>query len=340
MHGLNALTASVLAACCLIVVERSASAGEKTPASPTPGPAAAPAAPDQRVREAATRAVRLIDQTSARFLTSRACFSCHTQTMAAMVLRGARDVGIEIDEANFKRQCERAAEDLSGTRVDTKGYALWALDIGRHPPDARTDALVRFLLNAGNDVGVWQTTVDRPPAEASRFTTNYVALRGVNRYGNAAQRPAIATRATAVRRWLESATAVDTEDQVFRLRLARELNLPADTVDRFVRTLLAEQDAEGGWAQKKGMKSDAYATGSALVALHEVGGLSRQHPAWRRGLGYLLRTQQPDGSWHVASRANPIQPYFESGFPHGKDQFISTFATGWAAEALLMALAE
>src|SRR5207245_8355088 len=88
------------------------------------------------------------------------------------------------------------------------------------------------------------------------------------------------------------------------------------------------------------MKSDAYATGSVLVALHEAGGLSCQHSAWQRGLGYLLRTQKPDGSWHVVSRAKPLQEYFESGFPHGKDQFISAFATGWCTEALLMSLAE
>ena len=42
-----------------------------------------------------------------------------------MVLSDARKVGIQIDEANFKRQYERAIEDLTGTRVDTKGYALW-----------------------------------------------------------------------------------------------------------------------------------------------------------------------------------------------------------------------
>ena len=53
---------------------------------------------------------------------------------------------------------------------------------------------------------------------------------------------------------------------------------------------------------------------------------------------YLLATQHADGSWYVRSRAPKFQPYFESGFPHGKDQFISAFATGWAAEALLMSL--
>jgi N-acyl-D-amino-acid deacylase len=329
---------SVLAAGCLFVLVSTASAAEKKPSPPASAPPAVSAASHPDLREAATRAVRLIDRTSATFLATRACSTCHTQTMAAMVLRDARKVGIAIDEANFKRQYQRALEDVSGTRVDTKGYALWALDIGGHPPDQRSDAIVESLLNDRSDLATWQTTVDRPPAEASRFTTNYVALRGLHRYGNAKQRDAIAARAAAVRRWLESATAADTEDQVFRLRLAHELNLPSDTLDRFARELLDEQGADGGWAQKPGMKPDAYATGSALVALRVAGGLSRRHPAWVRGLDYLLRTQKPDGSWHVESRVKPIQEYFESGFPHGKDQFISAFATGWATEALLIAL--
>jgi prenyltransferase/squalene oxidase-like repeat protein len=341
MHdtALKALKSSVLAACYLIVVVRTASAQEK-PATPASVRVAISTTPNQGVREAAERAVRLIDRTSANFLTIRACFTCHTQTLSAMVLRDARKVGFEIDEANFKRQYERAIEDLTGTRVDTTGHKLWALDIGQYPPDDKTEAMVEYVLNYEKELGAWKITVDRPPTEASNFTTNYVALRGLNRYGNAKQQEAIATRATAVKQWLESANAADTEDQVFRLRLAYELKLPSDQVDGFVQKLLSEQDADGGWAQQQGMKPDAYATGSVLVALHEAGGLSCQHSAWQRGLGYLLRTQKPDGSWHVVSRAKPLQEYFESGFPHGKDQFISAFATGWATEALLTSLAQ
>jgi N-acyl-D-amino-acid deacylase len=343
MHDavLKALKSSAIAACSLIAMVRTAPAEERWPASATSGPVAISAMPNQEIREAATRAVRLIDRTSANFLTTRACFTCHTQTLSAMVLRDARKVGLEIDEANFKRQYERAFEvhgALGGVRVDTVGYALWALDIGQHAPDDKTEAMVEYVLNYQKDLGTWRTTVDRPPAEASSFTTNYVALRGLNRYGVAKQREAIATRLTAVRQWLESATAADTEDQVFRLRLAHELKLPSEMVDRFVQRLLSEQDASGGWVQRRGMKPDAYATGLVLVALHEAGRLIHQHSAWLRGLDYLLRTQQPDGSWQVASRAMPLQEYFESGFPHGKDQFISAFATGWATEALLMSL--
>jgi hypothetical protein len=339
---MGALNSSILAAFSLIIAMCTALAGEESPASSTTslGVAALSASPDRAVREAATRAVRLIDRTSSSFLTTRACFTCHTQMLSALVLRDARKVGIEIDEANFKRQYQRAVEDLTGTRVDTKGYALWALDIGHHPPDENTEAMVEYLLNYQKELGTWKTMVDRPPTEASHFTTNYVALRGLHRYGTPRQREAIAARASAVKQWLESAHAADTEDQVFRLRLAHELKLSADQVERFVQQLLSEQDVDGGWAQIRGMKPDAYATGSLLIALHEAGGLSCQHPAWLRGLSYLLRTQEPDGSWHVVSRAKPLMEYFEAGFPHGKDQFISAFATGWATEALLMSLAE
>jgi hypothetical protein len=41
-----------------------------------------------------------------------------------------------------------------------------------------------------------------------------------------------------------------------------------------------------------------------------------------------------DGSWFVRSRSLPVQPYFETGFPHGRSQFISCAATSWATAAL------
>jgi hypothetical protein len=45
----------------------------------------------------------------------------------------------------------------------------------------------------------------------------------------------------------------------------------------------------------------------------------------------------PDGTWLVKSRSHPFQTYFESGFPHGPDQFISVAASGWATAALVLA---
>jgi squalene cyclase len=104
-----------------------------------------------------------------------------------------------------------------------------------------------------------------------------------------------------------------------------------------VRDLVQTQQKTGGWAQTTELAADAYATGSALVMLHQAGGMPVGHSVYQRGLAFLVATQQPDGSWFVGSRSRPFQTYFESGFPHGKDQFISIAASSWATAALALA---
>jgi len=103
------------------------------------------------------------------------------------------------------------------------------------------------------------------------------------------------------------------------------------------RQLLETQRRDGGWAQTEYRASDAYATGEALYALRAAG-VRTDSRAYRRGVRYLLQTQLDDGSWWVRSRALPTQTHFESGFPHGEDQFISAAATHWATQALLLSL--
>src|SRR5207247_9056516 len=91
-----------------------------------------------------------------------------------------------------------------------------------------------------------------------------------------------------------------------------------------------------GWSQLPTMGSDAYATGEALYALNAAGNMLTANPVYQKGVKYLLRTQAADGSWHVASRSIWLQPYFESGFPYGHDQWISAAGTSWATMALSM----
>ena len=84
------------------------------------------------------------------------------------------------------------------------------------------------------------------------------------------------------------------------------------------------------------MESSAYATGKALYAL-QTAGLSASNGSYERAVRFLLNTQQEDGSWYVRSRAMAFQPYFDAGFPHGFDQWISATGTSWATIALSMA---
>ena len=75
---------------------------------------------------------------------------------------------------------------------------------------------------------------------------------------------------------------------------------------------------------------------NALVAL-QTAGLSVSDAAYERGVRFLLNTQQEDGSWYVRTRAMAFQPYFDAGFPHGFDQWISAAGTSWATMALSLA---
>jgi hypothetical protein len=72
----------------------------------------------------------------------------------------------------------------------------------------------------------------------------------------------------------------------------------------------------GRSARLEGTQRTAYASGQALYALHTAGKMPTSDAVYQKGVQYLLRSQNPDGSWHVKTRSIRVQPYFESGFPH------------------------
>ena len=63
---------------------------------------------------------------------------------------------------------------------------------------------------------------------------------------------------------------------------------------------------------------------------------------WSAGLKFLLSTQAPDGTWRVHTRMispAPVSPeYFSSGFPYGKDEYLSYAGSSWAVMAMLSSL--
>ncbi len=69
----------------------------------------------------------------------------------------------------------------------------------------------------------------------------------------------------------------------------------SDATSRGVAFLLAEQHAEGSWFGRWGLNY-IYGTWSVLCALVAVG-VSREHPAVRRGVAWLELIQNADGGW-------------------------------------------
>jgi hypothetical protein len=318
---------------------------------PLEAAAAEPAPTITSIERAVTKSLALLERGARVSMKERArCFTCHNQGMPIMAMVTARARGLKINDEELQRQVQFTAEFLAknqtnylagkgqGGEVDTAGYALWALANGGWKAGELTAAVTEYLLLWQKDQPHWQAQSRRPPTEQSPFTSTHVALRGLKAFGTPGQRERIERRVAEARRWLLDTPARDTEDRVFRLRALAVAGETGAEVQKAVETLKQTQRPDGGWAQLDDMESDPYATGTALAALHQAGGLATTDPAYQKGLRYLLDTQLEDGSWHVATRSHPIQTYYESGYPHGEDQFISISAAGWATTALALAL--
>jgi hypothetical protein len=302
------------------------------------------------IRAAVKRSLPLLEKAAIGHRENRTCFACHNQGIPILALVTARSRGLEINEEELQRQLAFIAEFLSrnqdaylqgkgqGGQVDTAGYALLTLHAGGWKPDHTTAAVTEYLLIYQQDRDHWKTTSNRPPSEASLFTTNYVGLRGLAAFATSEQTQRREKRTSQVREFLRKQPAKDNEDRAFRLLALDAAGAPREEIETAARELAKSQRDDGGFAQLDSMESDAYATGTALVALHQAGRMPTTDPVYRRGLTFLLKTQLEDGSWHVVSRSKPFQAYFESGFPHGKDQFISCAASAWATTALALAL--
>src|SRR5690606_16408580 len=102
--------------------------------------------------------------------------------------------------------------------ADTAGWALWTLEVAGHAPDEITMPVARYLLEWQRELGHWSPPSQRPPTEASPFTTTYVALRGISYFLPEERHHEREMRIAAVKTWLHEARPVDTEDHVFRLR--------------------------------------------------------------------------------------------------------------------------
>lgn len=299
--------------------------------------------PDQAV----TRSVPLLLRSSPAFLATATehCASCHHQALPAMALAAARAHGFPVDPAALRQQAEQTRRIFERRREPLRqgigvpdrldpGYLLAGLAAAGVPKDDTTDALVHYLTLKQARDGHWRTTLHRPPMDGSPFTATALGIRALRSYGMPGRRREMDDRIRRAGRWLAANLPETTEDRTFQLLGLGWAEASSEGIRRAVNGLRALQRPDGGWAQLPTLASDAYATGQVLAALHQAGGIAASDPAYERGTRFLLRTQLADGSWFVPTRSFPVQPYFESGFPHGKAQFISCAATCWATMAL------
>ncbi len=305
--------------------------------------------PANSAREAVLRSLPLLQRTDVSFFQKSGCVSCHNNSLASMMLATARRNGFAVDEKAGRQQLKDTGVYIESWRdrllqgiaipggVDTVSYILLGLAAGDYPATEATDAVARYLKLRQRPDGRWSIGTQRPPIESSDIEVTAVSMRALQTYAPITQRAPYHLAVQRATAWLATAQAKTTEDRAFRLLGLAWGKGKQDAIEKAAHELLGEQRPDGGWSQLPTLESDAYATGQALVALREAGALKAPDPVFKRGVRFLLNSQFEDGSWYVKSRAIKIQPYFDNGFPHGQDQWISAAGTNWAIMALAAA---
>ena len=324
---------ALLVLATLAVLPPAARAAEDTPSPAT-------------LRAAAQKALDLLEKSSPAFIQKGGCNSCHAQMLPAAAQAFARSHGVqtgdalaqlppEVSEATAERYVEYAIGGGGG--IASLGFELFAASMAHHPADARILAKIYFIKGMQQVEGYWRGGGSRPPLTFDDFTTTAYMIRALSTYAPSSESADTAERIDRARRWLANAKPERTQEHAFKVLGLSWAHADQAAIARSVADLRQLQRADGGFGQLPAMETDAYATSIALFALAEAG-VSATDGAYGRGLKYLLSTQAADGTWHVKTRALPIQPYFESGYPYGRDQWISAASAAYATLAISAAV--
>jgi hypothetical protein len=299
---------------------------------------------------AVQRSLPLLQRADETFIRKSGCVSCHNDSLAAMAVGLARQRGFRVDEKVAAQQVKANATYLERKRdllhqgfffgaaqgdPALAGYILIGLEAEHYKPDLNTDAVAMFIKDRQMADGRWAFGTDgRPPlCSDGDIGSTVISMRAVQLYAPNYDKPAYDKAVQLAAAWLARTLPVTDDDRSWRLLGLAWARKSKDAIQRATRDLLSVQRSDGGWSDLASTESNAYATGKALVALYTAG-VPASDPAYQRGVEFLMNTQMDDGSWHVRTRAGGIQPYFESGFPHAIDQWVSAAATNWATMAL------
>lgn len=311
-------------------------------------------------RAAAVAGLKLIEHSATIFDKKLGCVSCHHQTMELLTTATAKEYGLAIDAALEKAQFDRMIEQGKqmapgylqaeahppvadqipfaeiGEAVTGESFTLTTLAANHVPGNDGLAATAIVLGRRQSDDGAWRFHLQRVPLQSSDFTTTAMAVRVMKSYAAGKYADEVSRRTEKARQWMLTAKAAATEDRTYRLLGLKWSGAGSADLKQAADDLRATQQADGGWSQLPGMKSDAYATGEALVALKLAGGATSNEATVRKGIDFLLRTQDDDGSWYVHKRAAPLNFFTDVEFPHGESQYASFDGACWATMALIM----
>jgi squalene-hopene/tetraprenyl-beta-curcumene cyclase len=303
-------------------------------------PAGAAADPAPNVKETISRGLTFLAKDNLAWKEKRQCAECHHAPFTIWALSEGKKRGHAVDEKALADLTAWAvAKDIPAKTakqdpIDVNEQPLLlALGVEAGDATATQDGLKKLLASVLSDQrtdGSWKLSYEFRPIGSSAETLTTLALLALS----APNAPDLGEEGKAARekglQWLRAANS-DDEPQAAALRLIlwRRLGRPAGEWEPLLKKLRAAQNADGGWGQTKGAKSDAYATGQVLYALAEAG-VKPDDEAVGKGQSFLAKTQREDGAWPMASRA-----IMRDGKPPKNLDPITHAGTAWAVMGLV-----
>lgn len=288
-------------------------------------------------------AVQLLEKSSETFFKEGGCVSCHHSALVS--LAGNYAAAADLDLA--AQRAFRLTRQLGGIQstlqqmlpapgdIDTMLYMLLDARGLNLAPSTETETVARYLVARQQPQGNFTMRgISRSPIEEADIHRTALAIWLLPQYADAALREQLAPRIQLATKWIEAQPAHNLDEAAMKLLALRWGSAPSGQIDKARKQLLTMQSKDGGFAGRPGLTSEPYATGLAIFALRDGGRMPATDAVITRAAAWLKAAQLPDASWYQSSRSPKFQPYFESGFPHGHDQWISASATAWAVIGL------
>ncbi len=318
-----------------------------------------PAPAGEPLRVALEKSLGYLAEGGKDWMDDNNCASCHHAPMTIWSFYHAKRRGFRVDEDALARISawsldpkvkwlpEPAAkqEEWSDKVLPVAAYFALASDRAEPPllPAETRALLVRHFLEKQEADGSWLSYVAHPPIlDRGETSTLYVLLALLGQDGG--REPADSDWSGRKARALQYLAKVPPGDELqpklWRLLLRKNLGASAASLAgskaEDEHAVLRQQHEDGGWGQTAALPSDAYATGQVLYLLAESGcPLSAE--AHRKAVDFLIRTQQPDGAWPMASRPRTL-PKPSAG--SRKLEIIRYAAAAWASMGLASASGE
>lgn len=179
-------------------------------------------------------------------------------------------------------------------------------------------ALADWWVGRQEPPGNWTPDFEEPPvAQGPVFVAGaaVMALRSARPHADPPRQAAYDLAIARATAWLGAQPLTTTQDKALALMLLLDSGVPAGDprVVAIVDDILDDQNVDGGWSERAGLESNAYATGQALSVLFEAG-VSRDGAEVCAGLAWLLDHQNADGSWSIGVTGISTDSTRNSGF--------------------------